>query len=333
MLYVLAVLIGVALALVITAWRMMIWMPGRRVSRSRVSGHGERQRKLQAALREDLDVLAGEVGERNVSHRYEQLVAAGEFIEGRLAAAGYATRRREIEVAGKLVWNVEAERTGSTHPEEILLVGAHYDTVPGSPGANDNGTAVVANLALARAFAQLHPERTIRFVFFVNEESPYYMTPAMGSLRCAEDCREKGETLIGMVSLETIGDYSDVPGSQRYPMKWFGYLYPRMGNFVAVVGNVASRRLVRRVVGGLRGASFPAEGIAAPRWLKDIFRSDHAAFWHCGYEALMITDTANFRYEHYHTPHDTVDKIDFEMLARLVSALEQTFGEMLKAER
>ena len=168
----------------------------------------------------------------------------------------------------------------------------------------------------------------MRFAFFVNEEMPYYMTEAMGSLRYAQECRAKDENVVGMISLETIGCYLDQPFSQRYPLAVLQHIYPAKGNFVTVVGNLRSRRLVRSVIRGLRRVQFPSEGMAAPRWLKDIFRSDHAAFWQCGYPALMITDTANFRYPHYHSPEDTINKINYVALARVVAGLRESLLEL-----
>ena len=288
----------------------------------------EREVQVRELLQQDLTVLAQNIGERNVSRRYPQLIEAAEFIERSLQEAGHQPRRQKIAVNGNTVWNIDVECTGHCHPEEIVVVGAHYDTVAGSPGANDNGSAVVANLALARAFARLAPKGTVRFAFFVNEESPYYLTDAMGSLRYAQECRANAENVVGMISLETIGCYLDEPMTQRYPIALLRYVYPTNGNFVAVVGNLRSRQLVHRVIRGLRRAQFASEGMAAPRWLKDIFRSDHAAFWHCGYPALMITDTANFRYPYYHTSEDTVDKINFVALARVVTALRESLLEL-----
>jgi Zn-dependent M28 family amino/carboxypeptidase len=326
MLYILASF-GVSITLLLVAWRCMIWMPGRS-PRVAISALTEREEHVRALLRQDLDELAQNIGERNVSHRYTQLVKASEFIERSLTGTGYEPRRSEFMAAGKRVCNIDVERTGHSHPKEIIVVGAHYDTVPGSPGANDNGSAVVANLALARSFAARETDRTIRFAFFVNEEFPYYMTEAMGALRYAGECRRRGERVVGMISLETIGCYLDEPDSQRYPLTLLRYLYPTTGNFIAVVGNVRSRRLVHRIIGSLRRVQFPSEGMAAPRWLKDIFRSDHAAFWSCGYPAVMITDTANFRYPHYHTPQDTVDKINFTALSRIVTGLEISLEDL-----
>ena len=285
--------------------------------------------RVHASLEHDLTVLAQDIGERNVSRRYAQLIEAGEFIERSLQQAGHEIRRQEFTVGENIVWNIDVECTGRGHPEEVIVIGAHYDTVPGSPGANDNGSAVVANLALARAFVRVAPQRTVRFAFFVNEELPYYMTDAMGSLRYAQACRANGENVVCMISLETIGCYLEEPLSQRYPSALLRHVYPTTGNFVAVVGNLRSRHLVHRVIRGFRRVQFPSEGMAAPRWLKDIFRSDHAAFWHCGYPALMVTDTANFRYPYYHTPEDTVDKINFVALARVVTGLRESVLELV----
>lgn len=314
-----AVLLAVAGGL--TAWRTMIWMPGR-------SFRGEirltdDELLVRETLRRDLTVLAEEIGERHLSGRSRQLFATAEFIARELESAGYQPRCQEFVVEGTTVWNIDVERTGEMHPEEIIIVGAHYDTVPGSPGANDNGTAVVANLALARAFADIAVGRSLRLAFFVNEESPYHMTPNMGSLRYAQELRTAGERVVGMISLEMLGCFLHAPESQRYPVSWMSSLYPTRGNFLAVVGNIASRRWLHQIVRGLRESEIPVEGLAAPNWLRDIFRSDHAAFWQCGYPAVMVTDTANFRYRHYHTAEDTIDKIDFDTLTRVTTALRE----------
>ena len=265
----------------------------------------------------------------SVSPRYAQLIEAAESIERSLREAGYETRRQDIAVNENIVWNIDVDCTGRCHPEEIIVVGAHYDTVPGSPGANDNGSAVVANLALARAFARLAPERTVRVASFVNEEMPYYMTDAMGSLYYAEECCAESENVVCMISLETIGCYLDEPLSPRYPSALLRHVYPTAGNFVAVGGDLRPRHLVHRVIRGLRRVQFPSEGMAAPRWLKDIFRSDHAAFWRYDYPAVIITDTANFRYSYYHTSEDTIDKINYIALARVVTRLREGVLELV----
>ena len=305
---------------IFTAWWLVVRMPGRSY-RGSLPPLGEEASLLRENLQRDLNTLAEDIGPRNVSHSYDQLVGTVEFLETSLQEVGFDVRRQEFTVDGKSVCNLDVECRGEKRPEHILVVGAHYDTVPGSPGANDNGSAVVATLALARAFAKRRLDSTICFAFFVNEESPYYMTEAMGSLRYAQKCQEEGERLMGMISLETIGCYETKPSTQRYPIGLLNHFYPTTGDFAAVVGNLRSRRFVHNVIRALRKSAFPTEGIAAPSWLKDIFRSDHAAFWSCGFPGLMITDTANFRYPHYHTAGDTVDKINFTALAALVTAL------------
>ena len=324
-------LLCIPIVAIFISWRQIVWMPGEQYQGPFHSLNAG-QRELYGALERDLTVLADEIGERNVSHQYDALVQSAEFIERSLRDAGHETRRQELLVQGKPVWNIEVECVGRRFAQEVVVVGAHYDTVPGSPGANDNGSAVVANLALARMFAHLPIERTIRFVFFVNEESPYYMTDAMGALQYARQCESDGDNIIGMISLETIGCYSDEPLTQRYPVALLRHVYPTTGNFVAFVSNLRSRRFLHRTIRGFRHTEFPSQGIAAPRWLKDIFRSDHAAFWACGYPGMMVTDTANFRYRYYHTPDDTVDKINFDGLARVVGGMRGSLLELAGVE-
>ena len=287
---------------------------------------------LADELRRDVSRLAVDIGERNVRNRPQALAQAADWIEAEFRAAGFAAERQEYEVSGRTSCNLEARMEGTTKPEEIVIIRAHYDTVPGSPGANDNTSGVAATLALARRFARRKINRTLRFVAFVNEEKPYAHTEQMGSRVYAKRCRERGEDVAAMLSLETIGYYDDTPGSQKYPPP-LGLLYPSTGNFVAFIGNMASRALVRRVVAAFRRVEqFPSEGGAFPALVPRIGDSDHASFWKEGYPALMVTDTANFRYPYYHRPEDTIDKIDFERLARVVRGLAKVVEEMAGRE-
>jgi len=286
-----------------------------------------REAALQDALRRDVEHLAGEIGERNIT-RYEGLRAAAAFLEASLASAGYAVGRQAYDVDGKACHNLEAERAGRDRLREIVVIGAHYDSVEGSPGANDNASGVAALLALARAFAGAAPSRTLRFVAFVNEEPPIFQTEAMGSVRYARRCRERGERVTAMLSLETIGYYADTPGSQVYPFP-FQLFYPSTGNFIGFVGNVASRRLVREVVGQFRRhAIFPSEGVATLASIPGVGWSDQWAFWQEGYPAVMVTDTAPFRYPYYHSPQDTPDRVRYDRLARVVLGLERVIAEL-----
>lgn len=254
-----------------------------------------------------------------------ELEAAAAHIERSLAAAGLAVRREEYATAIAPVRNVFAEIAGGARATEIVVVGAHYDSVRGAPGANDNGSGVAAVLELAHALAGWRPERTWRLVLFVNEEPPFFQSDQMGSRVHVERARARGDRIVAMFSLETIGWYSDAAGSQRYPPP-FGWFYPDRGNFLAFVGNLASRALVHRTIETFRReAQFPSEGVAAPAWIPGVDWSDQWAFWRAGIPALMVTDTAPFRYPHYHTPRDTPDKVDYERLARVVQGLERTF--------
>jgi Zn-dependent M28 family amino/carboxypeptidase len=305
----------------------MIGMPGTSY-REELPLADELLSALAGELCQDVTHLAVDIGERNVRNRPRQLAQAADCIAAKFAAAGLVAERQAYEVSGCTCCNVEVEIRGTARPEEIVLVGAHYDTVAGTAGANDNTSGVSATLALARRFAHRKTGRSLRFVAFVNEEKPYAHTEEMGSRVYARRCRERGEQLVAMLSLETIGYYDDAPGSQKYPPP-LGLFYPAAGNFIAFVGNLASRRLVCRAVAAFRkNEPFPSEGVALPALVPRIGASDHASFWHEGYPAVMVTDTANFRYPFYHTPEDTIDKLDFDRIARVVRGLEKVVGEL-----
>ena len=141
------------------------------------------------------------------------------------------------------VSNIEATLTGAARATEIVVVGAHYDTVSGCPGANDNGTGVAAVLELAQRFSRRPQPRTIRFVAFVNEEPPFFKTEHMGSVVYANAAKVRGDRVTAMLSLETMGYYSDEKGSQQYPGE-IASLYPDVGNFIGFVANNASARLL-----------------------------------------------------------------------------------------
>jgi Zn-dependent M28 family amino/carboxypeptidase len=287
----------------------------------------EDQRTLQEELRGHVEALAG-VGERNV-YDAKRLAAAAAYIENALEQERYRVRRQSYKTAGEICINLEVEIQGRSRPEEVVVVGAHYDSVPGSPGANDNASGVAGVVALARRFRTAAPQRTLRFVAFANEEPPHFQTESMGSLVYARAVRQRGEKIVAMLSLETIGYYSDKRGSQGYPPP-LGLFYPSTGDFIAFVGNTRSAGLVRECIKQFRSqASFPCEGGALPGAIPGIGWSDHWAFWQVGYPALMITDTAPFRYPYYHTAEDTPDKLDYERMARVVDGLHKVVQSLL----
>jgi len=224
--------------------------------------------------------------------------------------------------------NLEVSRTGAGRADEIILLGAHYDSVRACPGANDNGSGVAALLEIARCFAALTPALTIRFVAFVNEEPPFFMTRRQGSAVYAKAARARGDDVRLMVSLETLGYYNDAPGSQRYP-PLFRFFYPDRGDFLGLVSDLRSRRLMRRVAKVFRDRSdFPLQHTASWRWVPGVAWSDHLQFWRQGYPALMATDTAFYRYRHYHTAQDTPDKLTYPAFGRATEALSRCFAAL-----
>jgi hypothetical protein len=337
----LAILLLVAAGVLAWAYFSMIRMPGRSY-RGTLPDLTEAQAALADELRRDVEMLAGTIGPRSILH-LAGLRQGEAFLEQSLRDAGYQVKRQEFKVGGVTCANLEVEIRGSQRPQEIVVIGAHYDSVDDCPAANDNGSGVAATLALARRFAPptspstststsaTPSARTLRFVLFVNEEPPYFQTADMGSLVYARFCQQRGDNIVAMMSLETIGFYSDRPGSQHYPVKPIAWLYPDQGNFLAFVGNYNSRSLVRQAIGSFRHAApFPSEGAALPGWIEGVGWSDHWAFWQCGYPAIMLTDTAPFRYPHYHGRGDTSDKLDYPGMARVVAGIEAVTADLAR---
>ena len=304
----------------VLAWWMMICMPGTS-ARGALPALTAPELETRESLKRDLQTLAGDIGERNVQNM-DAYRRASDFMEAQLGDAGYAVKRETYRIGHTELRNVVAEIKGTSRPDEIVVIGAHYDSVMGTAGANDNGSGAVALLALARVFATVKTGRTLRFVAFANEEPPYFQTDEMGSEVYAKGCRARHENVVAMISLETMGYFSDAPKSQRYPFP-FNLLYPSTGNFIAFVGNVGSRKLVKQSIRAFRAsATIPSEGAAVPDRIPGIGWSDQWAFWRIGTPALMVTDTAPFRYPHYHEPTDTPDKVDYDRFARVVTGLE-----------
>jgi hypothetical protein len=280
------------------------------------------QSELQGRLSAEVKYLSETIGERNV-WRTGSLQAAVNHLRSNLQQDGYAVSERTYGVEGQEVSNLEVSITGSDNKGETLIVGAHYDTVAGAVGADDNATGVAAVLELAHQLRESKPRKNIRFVIFVNEEPPFFQTSRMGSLVYAQQLRRENVRVSAMISLEMLGFYSDAPASQKYPAL-LGLFYPSRGNFLGFVGNSESRDLVRRAIHAFReSTAFPSEGIAAPAEWPGIGWSDQWSFWQERYPAIMITDTALFRYPYYHTPLDTANRLDFDRMARVVEGIQR----------
>lgn len=267
--------------------------------------------------------LAGDIGPRNI-WTYTAMAETVAYLRNQLGAMGYDVHELPFTAKGVTSVNVEVEIRGSRLPDEIIVVGAHYDTVFGCPGANDNGSGVAALLELARLLKVRRPQRTIRLVAFANEEPPFFPGKSMGSRVYAMAARKRGDDIRAMLALETMGFYSEAPGSQRYPFPLASF-YPDQADFIAFVGNLRSRSLVRQAIGAFRSAGrMPSEGLAAPFFITGVGWSDHWSFWQEGYPAMMVTDTAFYRYDAYHSAEDTPERLDYPRLARVVSGLVPT---------
>ena len=314
-----ALIAGVALLFLIAF--AMCRHAGRVSARPAVSAA---HRTLAAELRRDVVALCAN-GSRNMFET-EYLDAAARYVEqslGRVERQTFVVE--EIEVA-----NLIHEIRGTTRPEEIVVIGAHYDSVEGTPGADDNASGVAGLLALARHFRDAKPARTLRFVAFVNEEPPHFQTQTMGSWRYAQRCRARNENVVAMLSLEMLGFYRDERRSQHYPPP-LAALYPDTANFIAFAGNLKSRALVSRSVAAFRSrTTFPAESAVLPEMIRESGWSDQWSFWQFGYPALMVTDTALFRNPHYHAASDTPDTLDYERMAMVVEGLTGVVEELAK---
>jgi len=265
--------------------------------------------ELAGRLRAHVEALAA--AERNVD-----LERPARYIEEKLPSA----KAQVFESGARRVRNIE---TGGGQ----VVVGAHYDTVPGSPGADDNASGVAVLIELARMGLPA------RFVAFANEEMPYFQTNEMGSLAWAARAQRSGEKITAMIALEMLGHYRNVAGTQTYPPP-LGFFYPDRADFIAFVGDMGSRRLVHRALAAFRQhARFPSEGVAAPAGVPGVTWSDHWSFRRHGYPAIMVTDTAFYRYAHYHLPSDTPEKLDYMRMARVTLGLAAVIKELANETR
>jgi hypothetical protein len=291
----------------------------------------DEERALAAMLKRHIETIAAR--EHNI-HRYDELEKSARYIETTLTSYGYSVGRQEFVADHNPVRNIDLviEPRADIADPEVIVVGAHYDSAPGTPGANDNGSGVAAVIELARLLRDRAGTgtRRIRLVLFVNEEPPYFKTEDMGSLHYARALKHRNERVVAMYSLETIGFYSSEPGSQRYPAP-FNLVFPDRGDFVAFVGTPSARALVWETVRSFRShTAFPSIGGVAPDSVPGIDWSDHWAFEQVGFPAMMVTDTAPFRYPHYHQFTDTPDKVDMESLARVVKGMERVIRDAVR---
>ncbi|MDH5511416.1 MAG: M20/M25/M40 family metallo-hydrolase [Nitrospinota bacterium] len=273
---------------------------------------------LKANLRRHVEALSVDIGQRHM-WKEGSLDRAAEYIESQFTAIGHKPWRQTFSAYDKPVANIIAEWPGPPGP--LLVIGAHYDTVPGSPGADDNTSAVAGLLELARLFQETQAPRPTTFAAFVNEESPCYGSAKMGSMRHASLLKEQRTEVELMVCLEMIGYFrKDQP--QEYPIPGMGLIYPKFADFIAVTANPPSAWRAIKLTRGIRkGSDINARLLVAPEQIGGINRSDNYSYWKHGYRAVMVTDTANFRNRNYHQETDTIDTLDFDSMAEVVTGL------------
>jgi Zn-dependent M28 family amino/carboxypeptidase len=276
-------------------------------------------------IRERLEVtvrtLAETIGPRSYRDT-ASLAAAAEFITQSFQAGGYTVTFQPYEVKGQTYRNIIAERRGTEEPDRVLIVGAHYDTVEGTPGADDNASGVAVLLELARLHAETRFRKTVRFVAFTLEEPPFFRSRQMGSRVYARSLKERGEQVEAMLCLEMVGYYSQEKGSQSFPFFWLRWLYPTTGNFITVVSNSDSEPLQMQVRDALKAnMALPVETFTGPWWIAGVDLSDHGSFWKEGYPAVMLTDTAFYRNPHYHRNTDRPETLDYGAMTELVQGL------------
>jgi Zn-dependent M28 family amino/carboxypeptidase len=305
-------------------------MPGRSFNGPLPEISPEEQR-IARSLESDVRFLSVGIGERNTA-KAVALSTAASWIDERLREIPVKSLRKPYTVRGHNVYNIEAIIPGSSINTEVVVVGAHYDSALGTPGANDNATGVACLLELARRLGSNRATRELRLVWFTNEEPPYFHTKNMGSYNYAQALVSERRNIVAMLSLETLGYYSNVSGSQQYPGAVSPFFH-NIGNFLAFVGNDNSADLVRQSIGIFRRTtSFPSEGLSLSSDVQGIGWSDHWSFWQVGVQAIMITDTAPFRYQHYHRASDTPEQIDYARLARVTVGLEKVIRSLLGSD-
>ena len=275
----------------------------------------------EEALRSHVHALSVAIGSRSV-REYGKLQDAERYIRSFLQGQGIPFTLQGYDHEGKRYNNIVVTLTGSTRPGETVIVGAHYDTVYETPGADDNASAVAVLLELCRDLKEYRPGRTLKLIFFVLEEPPSFLTPAMGSYVYAIQAKERGENITGMISLEMVGYFSEAEGSQAYPIPGMHWLYPDRGNFIGVIGNVQSRELTLAVAEALKaGSDIPVEHLVALLFVPGVGLSDHGPFWKMGFRAVMVTDTAFYRNPNYHTARDTIETLRFDRMSQLVRGM------------
>ena len=274
-------------------------------------------------LYQHVEYLSVTIGDRHL-WKGDSLSETTDYIESVLQTCGYTVQRHTYSCYGKSVSNLIAEKVGTS--EGVVVIGAHYDTMPGTPGADDNASAVAGLLELARLLKTHRNKKHLIFVAFVNEEAPCYGSHNMGSMVYAGHLRDQKVSVDVMIALEMIGYFSPEP-IQHYPFPGMSLVYPKTADFIGIVGNFQSSKYVSLLKKGIKQYSaIDVQSLTAPEYFGGINLSDNFSFWHHGYRAVTVTDTSFYRNEHYHQETDTIDTLNFEAMSEVVKGLYYTLA-------
>lgn len=288
---------------------------------------------IESNLRLHVDRMAGLIGPRTLQ-RPKTIVATTGYISGQWRTMGYEVAEEHYDAIGDRATNLIVQQVGNKRNNQIVLLGAHYDTVPTTPGADDNASAVAVMLEVSRLLKDHQGKRTMRYVAFACEEPPYFNFDCMGSQNHARICRSRGDDIVGMLCLEMVGYFTDQPQSQRIPLaipKMLHRFFPKRGDFLAAVGDLKSWRLgwaFRR--GFKRATQLPLFSIQLPQRVREIRLSDNSSFWDQGYPALMLTDTSFLRNPHYHLESDTPETLDYARMTEVTIGVAAAMKRLLK---
>jgi hypothetical protein len=286
----------------------------------------------EKALHDHVHALSVVIGSRSIQE-YGKIQEAELYIRTFLEKQGISFALQGYDHEGKRYNNIVVTLEGTSHREESVIIGAHYDSVYGAPGADDNASAVAVLLELCRDLKDYQPGRTLKMIFFVLEEPPSFMTPAMGSFVYAQQAYDRGERIHGMICLEMVGYFNEAEGSQAFPVPGLQWIFPDRGNFIGVVGNVHSRELTLAVAEALKvGSKLPVEHLVALPFIPGIGLSDHGPFWKMGFRAVMVTDTAFYRNPNYHGSKDTIETLRFDKMSQLVGGMVHVVEYLTKAK-
>jgi hypothetical protein len=271
-----------------------------------------------SALKHHVTLLSQNFAPRDFRHP-ENLNKSAQYIYSHFKSAGAEVYEQPYDCYGVTYKNIIAEFGPAS--DSVIIVGAHYDAVEGTPGADDNASGVAGLLELGRTLSTVSLNSRVILAAYCLEEPPFFQSEYMGSMVHAKSLKEKEIIVRLMICLEMIGYFTDEPGSQKYPIPFFKLYYPTRGNFIGIVDQMFSSHAGRMKKLMRKATALPVYSINAPKWLPGVDWSDHWSFWEQGYPAVMITDTAFYRNTAYHSMADTADRLDYEKMAQVVHGI------------